>query len=135
VLLPEGADRRLHLSHPGTLQQSQYDLRLTRGATDYSGAVNGKPVTLPIEAFPNSIWHYGIVDHSLLFNEVDLKLLKVTTTKGSDTVELDKRKIPAQRVAMKGDFAATVWFDQNRNFVMAELPIAGRKVLVKRDPS
>jgi hypothetical protein len=22
VLLPEGADRRLHLSHPGTLQQS-----------------------------------------------------------------------------------------------------------------
>jgi putative transposase len=23
VLLPEGADRRLHLSHPGTLQQSQ----------------------------------------------------------------------------------------------------------------
>ena len=114
---------------------TKYDLRLTRGATDYSGAVNGKPVTLPIEAFPNSIWHYGIVDHSLLFNEVDLKLLKVTTTKGSDTVELDKRKIPAQRVAIKGDFAATVWFDQNRNFVMAELPIAGRKVLVKRDPS
>ena len=114
---------------------TKYDLRLTRGATDYSGAVNGKPVTLPIEAFPNSIWHYGIVDHSLLFNEVDLKLLKVTTTKGNDTVELDKRKIPAQRVAIKGDFAATVWFDQNRNFVMAELPIAGRKVLVKRDPS
>jgi hypothetical protein len=66
---------------------------------------------------------------------VNFRLLKVTTTKGSDTVELDKRKIPAQRVAIKGDFAATVWFDQNRNFVMAELPIAGRKVLVKRDPS
>ena len=114
---------------------TKYDLRLTRGATDYSGAVNGKPVTLPIEAFPNSIWNYGIVDHSLLFNEVDLKLLQVTTTKGSDTVELDKRKIPAERFAIKGDFAATVWFDQNRNFVMAELPIAGRKVLVKRDPS
>ena len=113
---------------------TKYDLQLTRGATDYSGEVNGKPVTLPIEAFPNSIWHYGIVDHSLLFNEVDLKLLKVTTTKGNDTVELDKRKIPAERVAIKGDFAATVWFDQNRNFVMAELPIAGRKVLVKRDP-
>ena len=29
----------------------------------------------------------------------------------------------------------TVWFDRNRNFVMAELPIAGRKVLVKLDPS
>ena len=113
---------------------TKYDLRLTRGATDYSGAVNGKPVTLPIEAFPNSIWHYGIVDHALLFNEVDLKLLKVTTTQGNDTVELDRKKIPAKKVTIKGEFAATVWFDQDRNFVMAELPIAGRKVVVRRDP-
>jgi Domain of unknown function (DUF6134) len=91
-------------------------------------------VTLPIEAFPNSIWHYGIVNHSLLFNEVDLKLLKVSTTQGGDTVEFDKNKIPAERVTIKGDFAATVWFDKDRNFLMAELPIASRNVLVKRDP-
>ena len=48
--------------------------------------------------------------------------------------EFDKKKIPARKVTIKGEFAATVWFDQDRNFVMAELPIAGRKVLVKRDP-
>ena len=49
---------------------------------------------MPIAAFPNSIWHYGIVNHTLLFNEVDLKLaLKVTTTQGTDTVEFDKKKI------------------------------------------
>jgi hypothetical protein len=113
---------------------TKYDLQLTRDATKYSDKVNNKPVTLPIEAFPNSIWHYGIVDHPLLFNEVDLKLLKVTTTQGADSVEFDKKKIPADRITIKGDFAATVWFDQDRNFVMAELPIAGRKVLVKRDP-
>jgi hypothetical protein len=105
-----------------------------REATNYSGKVNNKPVTLPIEAFPNSIWHYGIVNHALLFNEVDLKLLKVTTMQRTDTVEFDKKKIPADRVTIKGDFAATVWFDQDRNFVMAELPIAGRTVMVKRDP-
>jgi hypothetical protein len=58
----------------------------------------------------------------------------VTTTQGTDMVEFDKKKIPADRVAIKGDFTATVWFDQERNFVMAELPIAGRTVLVKRDP-
>jgi Family of unknown function (DUF6134) len=91
-------------------------------------------VTLPLEAFPNSIWHYGIIDHPLLFNEVDLKLLKVTTAQANDTVEFGKKKIPAKKVTIKGDFAATVWFDQDRNFVMAELPIAGRKVSVKRDP-
>jgi hypothetical protein len=113
---------------------TKYDLQLTRDATKYAGKVNNKPVTLPIEAFPNSIWHYGIVDHALLFNEVDLKLLKVTTAQANDTVDFDKKKIPAQKVTIKGDFAATVWFDQDRNFVMAELPIAGRKVLVKRDP-
>lgn len=113
---------------------TKYDLQLARGAQDYSGELNKKPVTLPIAAFPNSIWHYGIVNHTLLFNEVDLKLLKVTTTQGTDTVEFDKKKIPADRVTIKGDFAATVWFDRDRNFIMAELPIAGRKVLVKRDP-
>jgi Family of unknown function (DUF6134) len=113
---------------------TKYDLQLTREAKNYSGKVNNKTVTLPIEAFPNSIWHYGIVDHPLLFNEVDLKLLKVTTTQGNDTVEVDRKKIPAKKVTIKGEFAATVWFDQDRNFVMAELPIAGRKVIVRRDP-
>jgi hypothetical protein len=113
---------------------TKYDLQLTRETQDYSGEVNKKKVTLPIAAFPNSIWHYGIVDHALLFNEVDLKLLKVSAAQANDTVEVDRKKIPARKVTIKGEFAATVWFDQNRNFVMAELPIAGRKVLVKRDP-
>jgi Family of unknown function (DUF6134) len=113
---------------------TKYNLQLTREAKNYSGKVNNKPVTLPIEAFPNSIWHYGIVDHPLLFNEVDLKLLKVTTIQENDTVEVDRKKIPAKKVTIKGEFAATVWFDQDRNFVMAELPIAGRKVIVRRDP-
>jgi hypothetical protein len=113
---------------------TKYDLQLTRAAKNYSGTVNNKPVTLPLEAFPNSIWHYGIVDHALLFNEVDLKLLTVTTAQANDTVEFDKKKIPAKKVTIKGEFAATVWFDQDRHFLMAELPIAGRKVTVKRDP-
>jgi Family of unknown function (DUF6134) len=113
---------------------TKYDLQLTRETQDYSGEVNKKKVSLPIAAFPNSIWHYGIVDHALLFNEVDLKLLKVTIAQANDTVDFDKKKIPAKKVTIKGEFAATVWFDQDKNFVMAELPIAGRKVLVKRDP-
>ena len=113
---------------------TKYNLQLTRGSSAYSGTVNGKAVTLPIEAFPNSIWHYGIIDHSLLFNEVDLKPLKVTTTTKADTVDFNNRKISAQRATIKGDFTATVWFDQDKNFVMAELQLSGRKVVVKRDP-
>jgi hypothetical protein len=113
---------------------TKYNLQLTRGPSAYSGTVNGKAVTLPIEAFPNSIWHYGIIDHSLLFNEVDLKPLKVSTTTAADTVEFNNQKISAQRATIKGDFTATVWFDQDKDFVMAELPLSGRKVIVKRDP-
>jgi Family of unknown function (DUF6134) len=113
---------------------TKYQLQLTRQASDYSGEVNSKPVTLPVQAFPNSIWHYGIIDHSLLFNEVDLRLLKVTTAHASDTVEFDKKRIPAERVTIKGDFGATIWFDQNKDFVMADLKLAGRTVSVRRDP-
>lgn len=113
---------------------TEYRLKLTREASDYSGAVNNDPVTLPIQAFPNSIWHYGIINHSLLFNEVDLKLLNVTTTHKPETIEFNKEKIPTERVKIKGDFDATVWFDEGRNFVMAELKLAGRKVEIKRDP-
>ena len=113
---------------------TKYNLQLTRGSSAYAGKVNGKAVILPIEAFPNSIWHYGIIDHSLLFNEVDLKPLKVTTTTKADTVDFNNQKISAQRATIKGDFTATVWFDQDKNFVLAELQLSGRKVVVKRDP-
>jgi hypothetical protein len=96
--------------------------------------VNGKAVTLPAEAFPNSIWHYGIVDHDMLFNEVDLKLLHVTTAHRAETIEFNRKKIPVERVTITGDFSATTCFDQNKNFVMAELKIGGRTVAIKRDP-
>jgi hypothetical protein len=111
-----------------------YNLELGRQASDYGGSVNGKSVTLPAEAFPNSIWHYGILDHNLLFNEVDLQLLHVTIKHGTETITFDKRKVPAERVTISGDFDASTWFDEDKNFLMAELKIGGRKVAIRRDP-
>jgi Domain of unknown function (DUF6134) len=123
-----------HLQGQSDDNGTKYELELARQSSDYAGSVNGQAVTLPIEAFPNSIWHYGIVDHALLFSEVDLKLLHVTTTHGTDTVEFGGQKIPTDRVTISGDFTATSWFDQDKNFIMAELKIGGRKVAIKRDP-
>jgi Domain of unknown function (DUF6134) len=78
--------RRSRADDNGTI----YEVELARQSSDYAGSVNGQAVTLPIEAFPNSIWHYGIVDHALLFDEVNLKLLHVTThigpTRSSSTI-------------------------------------------------
>ena len=96
--------------------------------------MNGKAVSVPIEAFPTTLWHYGIVDHSLLFSEVDLKLLKVKTERAQETVELHGAKINAEKVRFVGDFNAIVWFDEKKNFVKAETDMKGRKVKLIIDP-
>ncbi len=111
-----------------------YDVQLAREAGDYSGAVNEKATNLPLEAFPNSIWHYGITDHSLLFNQMDLRLMRVTVTRADETIKLHGSRIATQRVTFAGDFVATVWFDSAKDFVMAEYEVEGRRVKVTRDP-
>jgi hypothetical protein len=118
-----------------------YEVQVTREANDYLGTVNDKTTKLPLEAFPNSIWHYGITDHALLFNQVDLRLMHVTLAKADEMIKLHGKmiklhgnKIATQRVTFSGDFVATVWFDSTKDFVMAEYEVEGRKVKVTRDP-
>jgi hypothetical protein len=38
---------------------------LERGPGGYTATLNGKPVALPADAFPASVWHHGIADHTL----------------------------------------------------------------------
>ncbi len=111
-----------------------YDIALDRGTESYSGTMNGKAVSVPIEAFPATLWHYGIVDHSLLFSEVDLKLLKVKIERVQETIELHGSKINVEKASIVGDFNATVWFDEKKNFVKAETDMKGRKVMLIIDP-
>jgi hypothetical protein len=51
-----------------------YAVSVERGASEYRGVVNDKARTLPIEAFSNTLWHYGTVRHRLLFKQTDLDL-------------------------------------------------------------
>lgn len=113
---------------------TNYDITLNRGTDSYSGTMNGKAVSVPIEAFPATLWHHGIVDHSLLFSEVDLKLLKVKIERVQETIELHGAKINAEKVRFVGDFNATVWFDDKKNFRKAETEMKGRKVKLVVDP-
>jgi Family of unknown function (DUF6134) len=110
-----------------------YDARVNREASDYSGSVNGKATKLPLEAFPSSIWHHGIVDHPLLFSEMDLRLMHVAIAEADETIKLHGNNIFTKRFTFSGDFVATVWFDNARDFVMAEYEVEGRKVKVTRD--
>jgi Family of unknown function (DUF6134) len=110
-----------------------YDVSLARDATDYKGTLNGKAKTLPGDAFPNTLWHYGIVDHTLLFKQTDLELLHVKVVQATETIKLHGKSIPTKRATFSGDFDAVVWFDQNDNFVQGQYQMNGRTIRVERD--
>ena len=100
---------------------TKYQVVLERGATEYKGTLNGKAVTLPNEAFPNSLWHYAIVDHKLLFKQTDLQLLHVKVVEATETIKLHGKSIPTKRATFSGDFRAVVWFDQKDTLVQGRI--------------
>ena len=51
-----------------------------------------------------------------------------------ETIELHGAKINAEKARFVGDFNATVWFDDKKNFVKAETDMKGRKVKLVVDP-
>jgi Family of unknown function (DUF6134) len=110
-----------------------YTVALDRGPREYKGTVNDKARTLPIEAFPNTLWHYGIVDHPLLFKQTDLELLHVKVVEAKETIKLHGKSIVTKRATFSGGFKAVVWFDEADNFVQGEYEMNGRKIRVERD--
>lgn len=110
-----------------------YDVAVDRQASQYDGKVNGKAVTLPIEAFPNTLWHYGIVDQTLLFKQTDLELLHVKIVEATETIKLHGKSIATKRATFSGGFEAVVWFDEHDNFVQGQYEMDGRKIRVERD--
>ena len=111
-----------------------YDAALSRGTEVYRGSLNSAPIELPDRAFPASVWHYRIVDRTLLFDLKDLKLLNVKTTRASETIALSNgKRIPAERFDFSGDWRATVWFDQKRELVRFKYVVDGHDVEVRLD--
>lgn len=111
-----------------------FEATAERTPREYDAALNGKPLALPHEAFPMSLWHYGITEQSLLFDLKDLRLLKVEVAKRDDTVTIDGQSVPASRFTFSGDWQGTVWFDPDEVFLRAEYEVEGRAVVVSLDP-
>jgi len=110
-----------------------YDAALERGAALYRGTVNSTAVEIPDNAFPASVWHYGIVGKTLLFDLKLLKLLSVTTTRKDDTLKLGTRQVPTERIDFAGDWTATAWFDRSQQLVQFSYVIDGHRVEVRLD--
>jgi hypothetical protein len=111
-----------------------YKSSLKRNPKEYTGALNGKPLTLPHNAFPASVWHYEITQKSLLFDLKDLRLMKVKVTKTEDSISVAGRSIPASRFDFSGEWQASIWFDQNRQLLKMNYNAEGRDIVVIMDP-
>jgi hypothetical protein len=112
---------------------TKYQATLERKPAEYTGTLNGKPVTLPHDAFPTAVWHYAITEQSLLFNIADLRLLHVHVKRRPEKVTVDGRSIDAERFDFSGDWQASLWFDGDRQLVKFEYKVQGRAVVVTLD--
>ena len=111
-----------------------YKSSLKRNPKEYTGALNGKPLTLPHDAFPASVWHYEITRQSLLFDLKDLRLMKVKVNRVEDSTSIAGRTLPASRFDFSGEWQAAIWFDQNRQLLKMNYKTEGRDVVVIMDP-
>ena len=111
-----------------------YKSSVKRNPKEYNGTLNGKPLTLPHDAFPTSVWHYEITQKSLLFDLKDLRLMKVTVSKSENPVAVNGRSIPASKFDFSGDWQASIWFDQNRQLLKMNYKAEGRDIVVTMDP-
>ena len=112
---------------------ADYKSRVKRLSDGLDGELNDKPVHLPSNAFPDSMWHYQITEQTLLFNSVDLDLKKVSVTRGTETLEIHGKKIPTERFTFTGDWNATLWYDNDKMIVKAKLKQSGHDVEIVLD--
>ena len=111
-----------------------FEASLSRGTAVYRGSLNGTPLELPDRAFPASVWHYGIVDRTLLFDLKDFKLLNVKIARAGETLVLPNgRKVSTERFDFSGDWRATAWFDHKRELVKFKYVVDGHDVEVRLD--
>jgi hypothetical protein len=111
-----------------------FDASLSRGSEVYRGRLNGTALELPDKAFPASVWHYGIVNRTLLFDLKDFRLLNVKIARAGETIVLPNgKKVSTERFDFSGDWRATAWFDQKRELVRFKYVVDGHTVEVRLD--
>ena len=113
----------------------KYQASVERKPDEYAGLLNGKGLTLPHDAFPNSVWHYQITEQSLLFNLTDLRLMNVQVSKREESVKVGGKSFDAERFDFTGDWQASLWFDRDQQLLKLEYKVDGRDVVVTLDQS
>ena len=111
----------------------KFEVSLERKPDEYEAVLNDQPLTMPHDAFPNSVWHYQITEQSLLFDLIDLKLMNVEVSKSEESIKIDKKSFDAERFDFTGQWQATLWFDQDHQLLKLKYVVEGRDVVVTLD--
>jgi len=111
----------------------KFQVSLERKPAEYEAVLNDKPLTIPHGAFPNSVWHYAITEQSLLFDLIDLKLMKVAVKKSQESIKIEKKSFDTERFDFTGEWKATLWFDQDRQLLRLKYVVQGRDVIITLD--
>jgi Family of unknown function (DUF6134) len=114
---------------------AKYDGSLKRTSVQYDCVLNDKGLTLPHNAFPNSVWHYRITEQDLLFNLTDFKLMKVKVAQKKEQLKIDGKTVATERFDFTGDWKASLWFDQDKQIVKFQYQVDKHDVIVTLDPT
>ena len=68
-----------------------------------------------------------------MFSIPELRLLNVKVKKSPDTALKGNKKVPAEKFVFSGDWKATVWFNENKQFLKWQYTVKGLKVIVLLD--
>jgi hypothetical protein len=110
-----------------------YQAAVKRDPAAYQGTLNDKPVDLPGDAFPASVWHYAITEQTLLFDLKNLRLMRVKVARKDETIKVNKVSTPTERFDLTGDWHASLWFNQDKLLVQFEYQVDSHKVSVTLD--
>ena len=81
------------------------------------GTLNGRPVELPGEAFPTSVWHYEITRRPTLFDVKDLDLREVEVERSEETLVVGGERVATERFDFVQGWNAIVWYDDQQRLV------------------
>ncbi|MCP4328127.1 MAG: hypothetical protein GY791_06790 [Alphaproteobacteria bacterium] len=109
---------------------TKYEATVKRTKSGYEATLNGKPVELPVTAFPSAFWHYGITTASAIFDMKDLSVWQVSVSKKNETLKSDKQSIETERFDFTGSWKASLWFNTKKELVQFENTVSGHEVKV-----
>jgi hypothetical protein len=110
-----------------------YQAAVKRDPDAYQGTLNDKPVDLPGDAFPASVWHYAITEQTLLFDLKNLRLMRIKVARKDETIKVNDVRTPTERFDLTGDWQASLWFNQDKLLVQFEYQVDSHKVSVTLD--